>query len=65
MQWVCTTCKRTTGVRPSICYRQNHVVKRKRELKKKRTLAEKRLKSVKNDGLILGAGLEWSGGWKG
>jgi minichromosome maintenance protein 10 len=60
MQWVCVTCKRTTRVRPGICIRQNHVVKRKREIKRKETAVEKK-GSAK---MILGAGLEWSG-WNG
>ena len=66
--WVCKTCKRTTRVKPGICIRQNHVVKRKREIKKKETVVEKRMgmrtKSISDGGMILGAGLDWSG-WNG
>lgn len=66
--WTCINCKRTTRVKPGICIRQSHNVKRKREIKKKETTVEKRIglkaKSTTDGGLVVGAGLEWSG-WKG
>ena len=67
MQWVCKTCKRSTGIRPNVCLRQNHVVKRRREIKKNETAVKKRLgvrtKSIEDGGLMIGSGLEWSD-WK-
>ncbi len=63
--WFCATCKRKTRARPAVCIRQNHAVKPIRELKQKQTTVEKRsglsTKAVGDGGLVLGAGLEWSG----
>ena len=67
LKWTCTTCKRTNSIRPNVCIRQNHIVKRKREIKMKESVVEQRLgvrmKDVGDGGLVIGSGLEWSG-WK-
>jgi hypothetical protein len=63
--YICGTCRKTTKFKPQTCIRQRHQVKIRRELKKKEDLAESRQKknkdATKEGGLVLGAGLEWSG----
>lgn len=63
--YICGTCRKTTKFKPQTCIRQRHQVKIRRELKKKEDLAESRQKrnkdATKDGGLVLGAGLEWSG----
>jgi hypothetical protein len=64
--YICATCKKTTKFKPQTCIRQRHQVKVRRELKKKKEeLADSRQKknkdATKDGGLVLGAGLEWSG----
>lgn len=64
-EYVCNTCRKVTKFRPQTCVRQRHNVKLRREITKKEALAENRIrengKATKEGGLLLGAGLEWSG----
>ena len=63
--WTCQTCQRTTTTRPSLCIRQQHKVRLVREVRSDNSKAEKRMRmhksTVQNGGMVLGAGLEWSG----
>ncbi len=68
-KWICKTChNRQTCSRPTVCIRQGHTVKRKREIEEKVSVVDRRLnlrtKDVNDGGLILGSGLEWSNGYK-
>mmetsp|Transcript_9102 Transcript_9102/g.8698 ORF Transcript_9102/g.8698 Transcript_9102/m.8698 type:complete len:101 (+) Transcript_9102:848-1150(+) len=65
-EWKCHTCNKLLSTRPKLCIAYKHKVVIKRSIKKKLTSVESRLKQkdVENGGIVLGAGLEWSGGWK-
>jgi minichromosome maintenance protein 10 len=65
-EWICTTCNgRRSRVKPNICFRQNHKVRLERAVKSTTNEADKRSQLNKADveegGLMLGAGLDWSG----
>jgi hypothetical protein len=64
IEYVCQTCNKTFVKKPLGCFKGGHVIKKRREIKRSVDVDEKRLnlnkKSVKEGGLILGAGLEWS-----
>ena len=63
-EYVCHTCYKGFAKKPLQCIRSGHIIKKKREIKKCPKIEEKRLslnkKSLKEGGLVLGAGLEWS-----
>lgn len=63
-EFKCVTCNKITQFKPIQCIRQNHKVKRKREIKKRDNSRQKRIdlksRSVEDGGLVLGSGLEWS-----
>jgi len=67
-EYKCVTCNKITQFKPASCVNANHKVKRKREIKKAEGVVQKRTtlntKSADDGGLVLGAGLEWSG-WRG
>ena len=64
-EFKCLTCNKITSFKPTRCLNANHKVKRKRQIKKAVSVAQKRLnlnaRAAKDGGLVLGAGLEWSG----
>jgi minichromosome maintenance protein 10 len=65
--WKCQTCHQVFSYRPMNCIKSKHLVGISRNLKKGPALTknEERLnitrKSVEDGGLVLGAGLNWSG----
>ena len=66
--WACRTCKKTTPFKPVSCIRSRHDVRQKRELKEgakslgtRKERLERHGKDSEEGGLILGAGVEWSG----
>lgn len=68
-EYVCMTCKKKYAKKPMYCIKARHAIKLKRFITKQNTtVREERLKKHDNSGaeggMILAAGLEWSG-WKG
>jgi len=69
VEWLCVTCQRRLSHRPSSCVSNGHIVKRQRDIKARISTVGDRLnlnkRSTADGGMVLGAGLEWTGGWKG
>ena len=64
IEYICQTCKKSFAKKPLVCFKSGHTIKKRREIRKSLDINEKRLnlnkKSLKDGGLVLGAGLEWS-----